>query len=333
MMRAPRFWDNPPDAPSLRAQMLRPLGALYAAGTARRLKGGAREKMPVPVVCVGNINAGGVGKTPAVIAMIARLNSLFHTPHVVTRGYGGSAEGPLRVDPTKHRAEKVGDEPLLLAAFSDVWVSKDRVAGVRKAIEAGATAIILDDGFQHTAMVYDLSIVVVDAEVGFGNGLCIPAGPLREPVEVGLKRADAMLTVGDERAQDSFTQAYPTLAQIPRIKGALEPLQTGMDWTGLRALAFAGIGRPEKFFASLKGAGATLIQTEALGDHEVLSSALLSRLERKAQAQNAQLVTTEKDAARLPPSFRGKVITLPVRLKLTDEAALVPFLEQFPKAP
>ncbi|WP_299562419.1 tetraacyldisaccharide 4'-kinase [uncultured Sulfitobacter sp.] len=328
-MRAPRFWDAP--RPGLRARMLQPLGALYAKATARRLANGTPERIGIPVICVGNINAGGTGKTPTVIAVVERLRDLYLETHIISRGYGGTLEGPVQVDPARHTAAQVGDEPLLLSAFADVWVAKDRAAGARAAREAGAKMIVLDDGFQNPALYYDLSIVVVDAEKGFGNGLCLPAGPLREPVATGLARADFILSIGDDAAQASFDTSVLPRA-VKHVRARLEPLQTGMDWTDTPLLAFAGIGNPEKFFATLRGLGATLIHAEPLDDHQPLTTALLNRLEADARAAGAQLVTTEKDAVRLPSSFRSKVITLPVRLQLEDENALWDALKQLAHA-
>jgi tetraacyldisaccharide 4'-kinase len=302
-MRAPSFWTL--QRPNLIANILRPLGWVYGRATARRLRQvGYRAR--VPVICIGNLNVGGTGKTPTAIALIARLNARGVTAYVVSRGYGGTQTEPLLVDPNHHAASLVGDEPLLLSAFTPTIVAKDRAAGVRLAESLGAKVILLDDGFQNPSVVKDFSIIVVDGAVGFGNGLCLPAGPLREPVAVGLARADLVLSIG------------APLRDVPHILGRLEVLPMGMDWQGARVIAFAGIGRPQKFFDTLRAQGAHILRAESLGDHATLSDALLARLHQQAMAQDAQLVTTEKDAVRLPPRFRAHVLTLPVRLQIDD---------------
>lgn len=309
-MRAPDFWSR---APGVRSALLAPLGALYAAATARRVaKPGL--KLEVPVICVGNVTAGGTGKTPTVIALAERLRDRGVSAHIVSRGYGGTITEPTRVDATVHRPEQTGDEPLLLSAFAPTWVARDRAKGAQEAVIDGAQVILLDDGFQNPALIKDLSIVVIDAGAGFGNGRVIPAGPLREPVAVALRRADVTLKIG--------TGDVPLPDSPPQVTGHLEPLATGMDWTGLPVFAFAGIGRPEKFFQTLRDLGVDLRGTEALADHQPLTPALLRRLGERAAKLSAQPVTTEKDAVRLPPELRGQVMTLPVRLRLDDWAHL-----------
>ncbi|QBY01825.1 tetraacyldisaccharide 4'-kinase [Rhodophyticola sp. CCM32] len=318
-MQAPGFWHQPP---GLRAALLSPLAALYAAATARRLRTGPRDTVGVPVICVGNLNAGGTGKTPTVIALAECLKARDRNPHVVSTGYGGALDGPVQVSETGHHAGQTGDEPLLLAAFLPTWVAKDRRAGARAAVNAGADLILLDDGFQNPTLAHDLSLIVVDAAHGFGNGKVIPAGPLREPVATGFARADLLLSIGPEEAQTGFADTWGQAVTLPHLTARLVPLPTGLPLTGLPVLAFAGIGHPEKFFATLRAMGADLVRVEALSDHQPLTETLMTRLQKEAKRLGAQLVTTEKDAVRLPKGFRQAVMTVPVRLEFDNAAAL-----------
>ncbi|PZQ52126.1 MAG: tetraacyldisaccharide 4'-kinase [Rhodovulum sulfidophilum] len=321
-MRAPRFWSNPPRSPGWQARALAPLSWIWAAATARRLAHGGRFRPGVPVICVGNLTVGGTGKTPTTQELVERLIARGRAAHVISRGHGGRLPGPLRVDERKHTAADVGDEPLLLAPFAPVWIGADRAASARAAVAAGAEVLVMDDGFQNGDLAQDLAIVVVDAEYGFGNGRVLPAGPLREPVDAGMARAGLLLAIGPAPARAAFATAWPEVARSPRLEGRLASLVTGMPWGGLRALAFAGIGRPEKFFATLRAEGADVVATHAFDDHAAYDARILARLLAEAKALGARLVTTEKDAARLPPDFRREVLTLPVRLRLEDAAPL-----------
>jgi tetraacyldisaccharide 4'-kinase len=276
----------------------------------------------VPVICVGNLTAGGAGKTPTAMALVNRLAARRIAVQVVSRGHGANLTGPVRVDERRHDAGEVGDEPLLLSPFAPVWIGRDRAAAGRAAAADGAAAVVMDDGFQNPGLAKDLSIVVVDAEAGFGNGRVIPAGPLREPVSDGLARADLVLAIGTPEARAALVADWPEVAALPQIGGEIGPLATGMDWRGLRCVAFAGIGRPEKFFATLAGLGAEIVARHPFGDHARYGPRILARLEAEALGQGAQLVTTEKDAVRLPPSVRSRVLVVPVRLEVDDWAPL-----------
>lgn len=320
-MRPPAFWQNAPDSPGWQARILSPVAALVARSTARRVARPGGWTAPVPVICVGNVHLGGTGKTPAVIALVERLFGRGLAVHVVSRGYGGSAQGVLRVDPARHRADLTGDEPLLIAAFAPVWVAKDRAAGCQAAVAAGAQVLVLDDGFQNSSVVKDAAILTVDAAQGFGNGRVAPAGPLREPLSAALKRADLVMTIGDIPAQTRFSDRW-SVAPLPRIAAELVPLETGMDWKGMAVFAFAGIGRPSKFFDTLRALGVDMRGSVALDDHQPIALPLLQRLEAQARAVGAQLVTTEKDAVRLPAGFQGRILVLPVRLQPVDWAPI-----------
>ena len=314
MMQQPAFWHRPA---GIWAWMLAPLSWIWAWATARRMAATTPQSAGIPVICVGNLTVGGTGKTPTVCAIAGRLQARGINVHVLSRGYGGSMDGPVQVDPVGHSTADVGDEPLLLSAFAPVWVAKDRLAGAHAAKVAGADVIVMDDGFQNPGLVKDFSVIVVDGPTGFGNRKVMPAGPLREPIAVGMARADAVLCIGVARKIDT-----PDLDKLPMVGGTLEPLETGMQWPGLNALAFAGIGKPEKFFTTLRAAGANIVGTQSFPDHAEYPRILVERLLAEAKAKSAQLVTTEKDAVRLPPDLRRQVLVFPVRLQLDDWSIL-----------
>ena len=315
-MKAPAFWRTGGAA----SVALAPLGWLYGAATRARLAVGRPYRAPVPVFGVGNLTAGGTGKTPTVVAILSRLAERGIEAHAVTRGHGGTEKGPLRVDPVAHRADAVGDEPLLLSAHAPTWVARDRAAGVRAAVEAGARAVVLDDGHQNPSVAKDLSIVVVDAEAGFGNGRMIPAGPLREPVRTGLARADAVLLIGEGEVA---LPGYDGLV----LRGRLRPRFSGISLSGARVFAFCGIGRPEKFFDTVRAAGAVVVDSESFPDHHRYAPRMVERLLARADGQGLMAVTTEKDMVKLPPSVIGSVWPVPVGMVPEDETAFAALLE------
>ncbi len=315
-MKAPAFWWNPPDRPGWQARALAPAAALWRWLSSRRRRQARPWAAPVPVVVVGNLVAGGAGKTPLVAALAMRLAGEDRAVHVVSRGYGGRLAGPHRVDPARDSHAEVGDEALILAALAPVWVAKDRAAGVRAAAGAGAGLILMDDGFQNPRLAPDAAILVVDAGQGFGNGRLIPAGPLREPVPEGLARADRLVLVGPPAERQAAVARWPALAGA--VPARLMPVETGMSLAGQPVVAFAGIGRPEKFFEMLRGMGAALVEAVPFADHCDYAPPVLRRLVRTARAANAMLVTTEKDAARLPASVRREVMVVQVRLEPED---------------
>ncbi len=314
-MRQPAFWFRDD---SWAAKLLYPIAGLYASATRRRLSAGSRCCVGIPVICIGNLNVGGTGKTPTAIAVAERLMQLGYIPHFLSRGYGGSEGGPVLVDLKTHSAAAVGDEPMILAAFAPTWVANKRAIAAAMAKDAGATIAITDDGFQDASLAYSCSILVVDAHRGFGNGCVLPAGPLRENVQEGLERADLILLIGDGSDRSGFLDKWGNRIVCPVAQASLRPTFTGADWDGMRVVAFAGIGNPDKFFSTLRSLGAEVVRTIPLSDHRTISERLLTRLSASAVSANAVLVTTEKDAVRLPPNWRKRVLSLPVKLHVRD---------------
>ncbi|MEJ0023785.1 MAG: tetraacyldisaccharide 4'-kinase [Alphaproteobacteria bacterium] len=317
-MRPPEFWDHKhgKDAAPLLRTMLLPLGALYASVGAAKLRNARPTRASVPVICVGNLTMGGTGKTPIVRRLRVMLGEMGVNAHTLSRGHGGTERGPLLVDPARHTHADVGDEPLLHALDGPAWIARDRAAGAQAAADAGAQAILLDDGFQNGALAKDLSLLVFDAELGPGNGCVVPAGPLREPLAAGLSRADIVVLMGpaDERRPDWLSGFAK-----PVVHAALQPSAAAPE--GL-LFGFAGIGRPYKFFDGIKRAGGNLVDGVAFPDHHVFSPDDLVMLERSAVDRRARLVTTEKDFVRLPATFRQHVSSFPVTAAFSEENAV-----------
>jgi tetraacyldisaccharide 4'-kinase len=312
-LSAPEFWQRNGVLPTL----LTPLGwAFGAAGALRRRV--VRPVAPgVPVICVGNLVLGGAGKTPVAIDLAERLAARGARPHLLTRGYGGRLSGPVRVDPDRHGADDVGDEPLLLARAAPTWVARDRRRSAAAAVVAGAQVLVLDDGFQNPGLAYDLRMLVVDGRLGFGNRHVLPAGPLREPIAAGLARADAVVLMGEDERN-----LAPLFAGQTLLRARLAARPGGPILRGSEIAAFAGIAHPEKFFAFLEAGGARVALARSFPDHQPYDEALLAPLVDESTRRNLRLVTTEKDVVRVPLPLRPKIIALGVTVEWQDEAAL-----------
>ncbi|MGU3536784.1 tetraacyldisaccharide 4'-kinase [Methylobacterium sp. A54F] len=314
-MRPPAFWAAAPDHPA--ARLLAPLGAAYGRLAADRMdRAGAAA--PCPVLCLGNFTLGGAGKTPTALAAARILEHMGARPAFLSRGYGGRLSGPVRVDPAAHAAADVGDEPLLLARHGPAIIARDRPAGARACVAAGADLIVMDDGLQNPSLAKTLSLAVVDAGFGVGNGRTVPAGPLRAPLARQWRHVGGLVLVGDGEPGEPVA-AQAAARGLPVHRARLVP--EGAALAGRRVLAFAGIGRPEKFFASLREAGAELAGTRTFPDHHPYRPADLAALAEAAGRLGASLVTTEKDAVRLGPAERARVAVLAVRLVFADPDA------------
>lgn len=318
-MKPPSFWSAGLDpksreaAPLTRA-LLTPLSWLYLQGLNRKLAGTTAAKACVPVICIGNLTTGGAGKTPVAEAIRERITALGLRAATLSRGHGGDQAGPLQVDPAFHSFRDVGDEPLLLAAHGEAWIGRDRPAAATAMAGAGVGAILMDDGHQNPSLAKDLTFVVIDADAPFGNGHVLPKGPLREPVAQGLARADAVILMG----------AGPVPPQVSASgKPVLRARLAATDAMPAGPLvAFAGIGRPEKFFDGLKADGAELADSIPFADHHPYSPGDLRYLRELAAESGARLITTSKDHVRLPPELRAEILVRPVRAVFEDPEAL-----------
>ncbi len=317
-MYAPKFWDRKDFWSRLAVAALAPLGWLHGASIAWKARNSVSFRPRAAVICIGNLTVGGTGKTPVAIAIARALIAKGRKPFFLSRGYGGRLKGPIQVIP-QHNARDVGDEPLLLAAAAPVIVSRARDEGARLAVEFGADVIVMDDGHQNFSLAKDLSFIVIDAEQQFGNGQIVPAGPMREFASQGLARADAVIVVGEGTPDlagytGPVLRAHLTHVDVPELKGR-------------RVVGFAGIGRPDKFFRSLRAFGADVVATKRFADHHVYKMSELARLKAKARSEGALLVTTEKDYVRMTPVEREGIAVLPVRAVIDNPETLERLLD------
>jgi tetraacyldisaccharide 4'-kinase len=326
-MREPGFWHRPS---SWQSHLLRPLAALYGAMAARRMRRQGFDA-GIPVLCVGNYHVGGAGKTPTVLALAKILRALGETPVVLSRGYGGRLRGPVMVDPARHLAADVGDEPLMISREVPVAVARDRIDGVALAKSQRASVILMDDGFQNPSVAKDASLIVIDSERGLGNGLVFPAGPLRAPLAPQLARTDALVVVGDGSA--SADVAAAVAAKGGQVFAArLKPDERALAaLSGKRLLAFAGIGDPGRFFRTLRASGLEVARERGFADHHKFSQGDLDTLTSDARRDRLTLVTTEKDFARLRgsaglPASDREIAAFAVTLEFADAGGVRKFL-------
>jgi len=326
-MRPPAFWSDDAGRSSARLTraLISPLGWIYAGLTARRIRTTTPAPAPVPVICVGNLTVGGTGKTPVALSLLEAARQLGRKPAALSRGHGARLGGPLRVEPGMHSARDVGDEPLLLARSGPAYIDADRVEGARLAAAEGADLIVMDDGHQNPKLEKTLSIVVVDAVSGWGPGQILPAGPLREPVQAGLSRADAVIVMTpDEAFEPDYAALQLASLEIPVLKAWLEPQAPPPSGP---LLAFAGIGRPQKFYDALTASGGDLADVASFPDHHVFTRSEIERLADLADSFGAALITTEKDWVRLPGGVQTAVAAWPVRARFAQPARLDALIE------
>jgi tetraacyldisaccharide 4'-kinase len=326
-MREPAFWHRPP---SWSSRLLMPLGAIYGLVAGWRLQGAGFDA-GIPVLCVGNYHVGGAGKTPTVLALAKVLRDLGESPVVLSRGYGGRLRGPIKVDPERHAADDVGDEPLMLARTVPVVVARDRLSGVALARSQGASVILMDDGFQNPAIAKDASLIVIDGDRGLGNGCVLPAGPLRAPLLPQLARTDALVVVGDGSAAEAVAAAIAAQGR-PVLSAHLRADDSCVaSLGGKRVLAFAGIGDPQRFFRTLRASGIAVVAERGFADHHRFSNSEIETLIGDAKRDGLTLVTTEKDLARLRtaeglPSWAKDIVPFAVTLEFEDAARLRKFV-------
>ncbi|MEM8552574.1 MAG: tetraacyldisaccharide 4'-kinase [Pseudomonadota bacterium] len=319
-MKAPAFWWRHEAGPF--THMLAPFAAAVDAVAVRRMARAPAGRLGVPVVCIGNPTVGGAGKTPIAIALAKALAASGEQPAFLTRGYGGKAGGPRVVAPDD-TAQDVGDEALLLAEHAPTVVCADRVAGGRVA-EGMASVIIMDDGFQNPSLDKDYSVLVIDSAAGIGNGRVTPAGPLRARLLPQLERADAVLLVHGSEPHSARHDLAELCRGIAVFTVSME-VSAPVSLAGVRVLAFAGIGRPQKFFAGARALGAEVVDTVSLGDHAQMGERRAAALMSRATDEGLTLLTTRKDEARLrggTPSERAlarQAVIVEVRAKLEPQ--------------
>ncbi len=326
MLKAPRFWYNQKNTPQkILKHALSPLGWVYERAVEKRFEMNTQVPMSKPVICVGNLTVGGNGKTPTVLSL-ANLFKKNYNPHLITKGYGGEEVGPIQINRELDTAEYIGDEALLLAARAPTWVAKNRPLGAQHAIDAGADIVIMDDGFQNPIIYKDFSLIVIDGKVGFGNQHVMPAGPLRENIEKGILRADAILIIGEDR--NHVETLITSIKDIPVFKAKLVTASDNVKVKGKKVAAFAGIGRPSKFKETLEEYGAEVTMWKEFPDHYLYKTEDLRSFLKAAAKSKIPVITTTKDFVRIPKQIKRDLQTFAVELEWEDETGILSLIEQ-----
>lgn len=324
-IKTPSFWYRQKTTPAPALEyILSPLSSLYGLGHKINQARRSPQSVDVPVICVGNLIAGGAGKTVAAQSLMNLIsnNDITKAPYFLTRGYGGTQRSPSLIEPSGADYKTFGDEALLLAKQAPTIVAKDRYAGAQLAQALEASAIILDDGLQNRTLHKDVNIVVINGDMGFGNLRLLPAGPMREPLQDGLDKADAFILIGEDKRN-----VVSLLNDAPVFRATFETKDSELPSKDKRYIAFAGMGYPEKFFSYLQQLGYDVIEMVRFPDHAPYKDSEIKDLHKKAQKHKAALITTEKDAVRLPLIAEDFTIhTLPVTLKWANEPSVVAFL-------
>ena len=322
MLKAPKFWFSEKNLALFFANILFPLSVIWKFFSTRRIMNGKYEEFTIPIICVGNINIGGSGKTPTTIALAKIFLENKTKVHIISKGYRGIIKGPKKVTETDD-AYHVGDEPVLMSKFAPVWVAKNRKNAIIAAIEDGAELLILDDGFQDPSIKKTFSIITVDAEIAFGNRKILPSGPLREPISAALSRADVLLVIGRKHQRERFIKSIKVPKELNVFGAEMQVVKSGIYLDKARFVAVAGIAHPEKFFNSIEKFGGEITKKFSLPDHENYTPRLLRKLKKASLNNNAQLITTEKDFVRIPKNERHNFIFLPIKLKFSEELELI----------
>ena len=281
-----------------------------------------KKKVGIPVICVGNINAGGSGKTPFVIYLTNLLKKKINI-HIVTRGYLGKLNGPIKVDKNKHTFKDVGDEALILSQSATTWVSKNKYEGALMATLDGADLIILDDGLQNNSLYQDLKIMIVDGGFGFGNELILPAGPLRESINSGLKKSDVLILFNKD--ENNIKEKIKKKIPVFHINSEINKYEKVKN---KKIIGFSGIGRPEKFLDSLRKKKLNIIKFFPFPDHYNFSKEKINYLINYAKKNNSTLVSTLKDEQRIDAKQRKKILFLNLELKLKEKDFFINFLKK-----